>query len=107
MSLFDLVRKLAADIRTKNGQAITTVMLIFAAVFGFQPPVPDPNPAIAPAGGFKATGMSAAQCNACADELEAWANEHEPHGLQKIGDGVLLGKLMELLMKFLPLILKV
>lgn len=106
MSLFDLVRKLAADIRTKNGEAIMTVMQIFALVFGFQPPVPDPNPAIAPAGGFK-SAMNAAECNACADQLEAFANENEPHGLQKIGDGVLLGKLMELLIKFLPLILKV
>jgi hypothetical protein len=107
MSLFDLIRKLAADIRTKNGQAIGTIMTIFALVFGFQPPVPDPNPTIAPAGGFKASGMNAAQCNAAADELEAFANEHEPKGLQKIGDGTFLKMLIPLLMKFLPLILGV
>ena len=59
----------------------------------------------APAG-FQASGPSPATAEAALADLEALAAGGE-EGLSKIGDGILAKKLLDLLIKFLPMILTI
>ncbi len=107
MTVFTLIRALVADLRAHDlAKAALDFALLMQVLLGFTPtpPAPSPTPPITP-GGFAAS--DAAEINDLANKLEAFVNENDPGpGFAKIGDGVLLGKLIELLKLVLPLIVK-
>ena len=102
MTVFQLLLKLAADLRAKNGEALATVLQLFALIFGFNPITVTPNPT-PPVGGVGT--LNAADCDVLAAQIEAFVAEHDKPGAAKIGDGVFLGKLLDLLIKILPILI--
>lgn len=101
MTVFQLLLKLVADLRSQNGEAKATLLQLIALILGFNP-IPAPTPTPTPEIGTM-SGMSDADANTAADQIEAFCSEHNKPGAAKFGDGVLLGKLIELVLKLLPL----
>lgn len=100
MTVFQLLLKLANDLRSKNGEALATILQLFALVFGFNPiQIPTPNPAV--------QALATPNCDDFANQIEAFVAEHDKPGAAKFGDGVFLGKLFDLLIKLLPVLIGV
>lgn len=105
LQIIAALRKIAVDIRDKNGQAVTDIIAFIMLISGFAPtPTPNPTPPIG-LNAFKQEGVRAQNVDAVASEINEFCDKWEPHGEGLHANGEFLKALWQLALKLMPLLI--